>query len=104
MDGLGQNEHRDLHAGVIADTREATVTQAIEPAEIDEEVEPSFFSRWTLPIVLFLLTVFTTLWAGAYQTYNGPVRGPLNFLLASPEALWRGIPFAGALLFILTTH
>ena len=104
MDGLGRNEHRDLHSGVIADTREATVTQPTEPAEIEEEVEPSFFYRWTLPVVLFLLTVFTTPWAGAYQTYNGPVRGPLNFLLSNPEALWRGIPFAGALLFILTTH
>ena len=104
MDGLERNEHRDLHSGVILDTRGDTATQAIEPAEIDEEVEPSFFSKWTLPVVLFLLTVFTTLWAGAYQTYNGPVRGPLNFLLASPETLWRGIPFAGALLFILTTH
>lgn len=104
MDGLERNEHRDLHSGVILDTRGDTATQAIEPAEVDEEVEPSFFSKWTLPVVLFLLTVFTTLWAGAYQTYNGPVRGPLNFLLASPETLWRGIPFAGALLFILTTH
>lgn len=104
MDGLGRNEHQDLHSGVIADTREATVTQAIETAEIEEEVDPSFFSKWTLPIVLFFMTVSTTLWAGAYQTYNGPVRGPLNFLLSNPEALWRGIPFAGALLFILTTH
>ncbi|MGQ0556399.1 MAG: site-2 protease family protein [Nitrospiraceae bacterium] len=32
------------------------------------------------------------------------MRGPLNFLLSAPETLWRGIPFAGALLFILTTH
>lgn len=104
MDGLERNEHRDLHSGVMVDTRGAAVTQTIEPAEIEKDVEPSFFSKWTLPIILFLLTVFTTLWAGAYQTYNGPVRGPLNFLLSNPEALWRGVPFAGALLFILTTH
>ncbi|NGZ10339.1 MAG: site-2 protease family protein [Nitrospira sp. LK70] len=83
---------------------EERVPQSADQIEDDTEEEPSFFSQWTLPIVLFLMTVFTTLWAGAYQVYNGPVRGPLNFLLTSPESLWRGIPFAGALLFILTTH
>jgi membrane-associated protease RseP (regulator of RpoE activity) len=76
----------------------------VDEAENGDDVEPTNFSKWTLPIILFLLTVFTTLWAGAYQVYNGPARGPLNFLLTSPETLWRGIPFAGALLFILTTH
>lgn len=104
MDGLGRNEHRGLDRDVTLDTREEPVTQVIDQTESDDEAEPSFFSKWTLPVVLFLLTVFTTLWAGAYQAYSGPVRGPLNFLLASPEALWRGIPFAGSLLFILTTH
>jgi membrane-associated protease RseP (regulator of RpoE activity) len=104
MDGLGRNEHRELDREVTLDTREEPVTQVIEQTETDDDAEPSFFSKWTLPVVLFLLTVFTTLWAGAYQAYSGPVRGPLNFLLASPEALWRGIPFAGSLLFILTTH
>jgi membrane-associated protease RseP (regulator of RpoE activity) len=49
-------------------------------------------------------TVFTTLWAGAYQAYNGPVHGPVNFLLEHPETLWRGIPFAATLLGILVTH
>ena len=104
MEGLGRNEHQDLDSGVVVDTREAPIPQATNPTKSEDDPEPSFFSTWTLPIVLFLLTVFTTLWAGAYQTYNGPVRGPLNFLLTSPEMLWRGIPFAGALLFILTTH
>ncbi|MDF0674006.1 MAG: site-2 protease family protein [Nitrospira sp.] len=83
---------------------EERVSQSAYQIDSDADEEPSFFSKWTLPIVLFLMTVFTTLWAGAYQVYNGPVRGPLNFLLTSPETLWRGIPFAGALLFILTTH
>ncbi len=104
MDGLGRNEHRELDRDVTLDTREEPVTQVIEETETDDDAEPSFFSKWTLPVILFLMTVFTTLWAGAYQAYSGPVRGPLNFLLASPEALWRGIPFAGSLLFILTTH
>lgn len=103
MDGLGREEHRDLADRNALDIREETTSPVIEVADTDE-IEPSFFSKWTLPIILFLLTVFTTLWAGAYQTYNGPARGPLNFLLASPETLWQGIPFAGSLLFILTTH
>ncbi|HEU5406505.1 MAG TPA: site-2 protease family protein [Nitrospira sp.] len=104
MNGFGRNEHRDLDRGLVMDAGEERVPQSADQIESDADEEPSFFSKWTLPIVLFLLTVFTTLWAGAYQAYTGPVRGPLNFLLASPEMLWRGIPFAGALLFILTTH
>ena len=49
-------------------------------------------------------TIFTTLWAGAYQAYNGPIRGPVNLLLEQPETLWHGIPFAATLLTILVTH
>lgn len=101
---LGRHEHREFDREVLLETREEPASQVTDLAEMEDDVESSFFSRWTLPIILFLLTVFTTLWAGAYQAYTGPVRGPLNFLLASPEALWRGIPFAGSLLFILTTH
>jgi len=104
MDGFGRHEHRELDGGRVMEAYEERVPQSADQIEDDTEEEPSFFSQWTLPIVLFLMTVFTTLWAGAYQVYNGPVRGPLNFLLTSPESLWRGIPFAGALLFILTTH
>ncbi|HWG96810.1 MAG TPA: site-2 protease family protein [Nitrospira sp.] len=104
MDGFGRHEHRDLDRGLVMDAGEERVPQLVDQIESDVDEEPSFFSKWTLPIVLFLMTLFTTLWAGAYQAYTGPVRGPLNFLLASPEMLWRGIPFAGALLFILTTH
>jgi len=104
MDGFRGSDQRHLDSGVVVEVRDEPVSQPIEPDEDDSESEPSFFSKWTLPVVLFLLTVFTTLWAGAYQVYNGPARGPLNFLLTSPETLWQGIPFAGALLFILTTH
>ena len=78
--------------------------ETVDDTVRDGDEEPTFFSQWALPTVLFVLTIFTTLWAGAYQTYQGPARGPVDFLLADPEALWRGIPFAGALLFILTTH
>ena len=75
-----------------------------KPSEEAEEEEESTFSRWTLPLLLFALTVFTTLWAGAYQAYNGTIRGPVTFLREHPEMLPKGIPFAGTLLFILLTH
>jgi len=104
MDEFVRHQHRDMHRDVGAGGEQGAIRQSFDPPADDDEVEPSFFSKWTLPIGLFLLTVFTTLWAGAYQAYSGPVRGPLNFLLENPETLWRGIPFAGALLFILTTH
>lgn len=75
----------------------------LDSAIEEDEVESSF-SRWTLPLALFLLTIFTTLWAGAYQAYGGTIRGPVNFLWEHPDMLWNGIPFAGTLLFILVTH
>jgi len=81
-----------------------------EPAEdlsalsADDEFEETPFSKWILPISLFVVTIFTTLWAGAYQPYSLGKRGPVDFLLDSPESLWSGIPFAATLLFILVTH
>jgi len=70
----------------------------------EDEAEESSFSRWTLPLALFLVTIFTTLWAGAFQVYSGTIRGPVAFLWEHPDMLWLGIPFAGTLLFILVTH
>ena len=70
----------------------------------DDEFEETPFSKWILPVSLFVATIFTTLWAGAYQVYNGPIQGPVNFLLEQPTMLWRGIPFAATLLVILVTH
>lgn len=104
MDGFGRGEHRNADERLVLEASEEPAPPSAGETENGDDVEPTNFSKWTLPIVLFLLTVFTTLWAGAYQVYNGPARGPLNFLLTAPETLWRGIPFAGALLFILTTH
>src|SRR2546428_9816915 len=70
-----------------------------------EEEEPGpRFSDLALPIVLFLLTVFTTLWAGAYATRSNPKEGPLQFLLGDPAALLKGLPFSVTLLVILVTH
>lgn len=54
------------------------------------------------------MTVFTTLWAGAYQPYFLPTFrpkvGPVELLVEHPEALFNGIPFAVTLLAILITH
>ncbi len=75
-----------------------------EPEEDGEEDERPRFSAWMLPALLFLLTVFTVLWAGAYQTNTNPLVGPWNFLVDDPGSLWRGIPFAATLLGILVTH
>ena len=65
---------------------------------------PGFFSQWALPLGLFLLTVLTTLWAGAYQLRPDIRIGALDFLIKYPENLIRGLPFAGTLLAILVTH
>ncbi len=70
----------------------------------DDEFEETPFSKWILPLSLLVATIFTTLWAGAYQAYNGPIHGPVDFLLEHFETLWRGIPFAATLLGILATH
>ena len=65
---------------------------------------PSTFSAWVLPIILFSLTVFTTLWAGAYQVNTKPVTGALDFLTKYPYSLLNGLPFAATLLGILVIH
>ncbi len=57
-----------------------------------------------VPLGLFLITLFTTLWAGAYQTNTDPFTGPWDFLRHDPTALWKGVPFAATLLGILVTH
>jgi membrane-associated protease RseP (regulator of RpoE activity) len=62
------------------------------------------FLDWTLPISLFVATVFTTLWAGAYATNTSPFQGAWQFLINNPSALWKGVPFAATLLIILVTH
>ena len=66
--------------------------------------EPSVFSVLYLPVTLFIVTVFTTLWAGAYQVNTHPVKGALDFLFKYPENLLQGWPFAATLLGILVTH
>jgi membrane-associated protease RseP (regulator of RpoE activity) len=69
-----------------------------------EDPEPPPPPSLGLPIVLFIATVFTTLWAGAYQSNTSPLRGAWRFLMEEPGALWKGVPFAATLLGILVTH
>lgn len=69
------------------------------------EPEPeSAVSVLYLPLGLFLVTVFTTFWAGAYQVNTEPVSGAWDFLTRYPGSLWNGWPFACTLLGILVTH
>ena len=71
---------------------------------LDEEIRaPSLFD-YAVPLGLFLITVFTTLWAGAYQTNINPFTGAWSFLTDNPAVLWDGVPFAATLLGILVTH
>jgi membrane-associated protease RseP (regulator of RpoE activity) len=76
----------------------------VDDADADDEPTRSWFSEFGLPIGLFLLTVFTTLWAGAYQTKTTLFQGPWKFLTSDPSVLWKGIPFSATLLAILVTH
>ena len=69
-----------------------------------DEFEETPFSKWILPVSLFVATIFTTLWAGAYLPHLFGILGPVDFLLKSPESLWSGIPFSATLLLILVTH
>ncbi len=99
--GTGNNEPIFSHEPARIDTGPTAELSALSE---DDLVEETSFSKWILPSALFLVTVFTTLWAGAYQAYIGPARGPVSFLLEYPETLWRGIPFAATLMIILVTH
>jgi membrane-associated protease RseP (regulator of RpoE activity) len=85
-----------------ADLSPASSDDSDEDERVDEE--RPLFSTVILPGLLFLLTVCTVLWAGAYQTNTNPLVGPWNFLVDDPRAIWRGIPFAATLLGILVTH
>jgi membrane-associated protease RseP (regulator of RpoE activity) len=56
-------------------------------------------------VVLFILTLFSVVFAGALSAYSGPVSGSLLGLLVSIlHNLPAGIPFAVSLMAILTAH
>ncbi|MET0515430.1 MAG: site-2 protease family protein [Nitrospiraceae bacterium] len=77
-----------------------------DESELDERSgeSRSWLSEVGLPATLFIATIFTTLWAGAYQTHTNIFHGPWKFLVSDPSALWKGIPFSATLLTILVTH
>jgi membrane-associated protease RseP (regulator of RpoE activity) len=97
-----RNEEQPIRSGELPIVSEPS--EDLSDLSADVEFEETPFSKWTLPISLFVATIFTTLWAGAYQPYSLGKRGPVEFLLDSPESLWNGIPFAVTLLLILVTH
>ena len=68
----------------------------------EEEMRGASGVLW--PIGLFITTVFTTLWAGAYQTNTDLSLGAWQFLVTDPSVLLKGVPFAATLLGILVTH
>jgi len=82
----------------------ADVTEAASESGDKSDESRSWFFEVGLPATLFLVTVFTTLWAGAYQTHTNVFHGPWKFLTSDPSVLWKGIPFSATLLTILVTH
>ncbi len=62
--------------------------------------------RLWLPLVLFLATLATTLLTGALQAQLScaPFGAQLRAVVASPAALFAGLPFAATLMAILLTH
>ena len=86
---------------LLSDTETPMETFPDQPGSDFEEPEESAFSRYLLPAGLFALTVFTTLWAGAYQDHPDlfhPFRGAWTLLTERPGDLVNGIPFALTLL------
>lgn len=78
--------------------------QEYGPRLVEDDQERQARSSVVVPLGLFLATVFTTLWAGAYQTNTSPLLGAWQFLVNDPAALLKGLPFAGTLLGILVMH
>ena len=76
--------------------------QSLHPPDQEDQARPP--GGLALPIGLFLATVFTTLWAGAYQTNTNPFMGAWAFLTSDPASLLKGVPFAATILGILVTH
>ena len=97
-----QESEDSLKADSLPDTFSSFEQQSIMDVESEEVAQVS--SSRLIPLGLFLLTVFTTLWAGAYQTKSNPNLGAWDYLMHHPTELWKGIPFSATLLGILVTH
>ncbi len=107
MDQRDVREQSDLLANPVP-TEPLSLSSTTRPVELnsadEEDDAPPPKPGRLLPAVLFGLTLITTLWAGAYQTNTRPFVGAWRFLMEDPSRLWKGIPFAATLLFILVTH
>jgi membrane-associated protease RseP (regulator of RpoE activity) len=84
-------------------THQDRVADELLTRGVDESVQRDG-SSLALPLGLFVATVVTTLWAGAYASRSHAEQGALEFVIANPRALLKGIPFAATLLGILVTH
>ena len=95
---MDQERRRESEASCGSKPEDAEETGEEEQLEDEEE---SRFSKYFLPTALFVLTVFTTLWAGAYQDHPDrfhPFLGAWTLLTERPGELANGIPFALTLL------
>ncbi len=104
MEQRGPADSRDpFHREDVREPGSLSVLPAASrPLEEDEDEFPQ--PGKILPLCLFALTVFTTLWAGAYNTSSSATIGPWDYLRKDPWVLLKGIPFAATLLGILVTH
>jgi hypothetical protein len=67
-------------------------------------IRPKPSNPW-VNLILFALTVFSVVFAGAFYTYNGPSPDNLGgLLMAILRSLPQGVPFAASLLAILLAH
>lgn len=99
-----QQYHHPFHERETWDSLSLESEEAINSSDEEPLPSPGSFSRWGLPLLLFALTIFTTLWAGALNVNTKPVSGALDFLIRYPGSLLNGLPFAATLLGILVTH
>lgn len=92
----------------------ARFTEALEPLDVSHYYErvngstlatvthpepPAVPPEWPWNLAGFVLTVLSTLWAGAYLE-----GAPWNFLARDPGRLLEGLPFSAALMGILAAH
>lgn len=80
-----------FHAGPIGNGMAPPMQEESWVAAGEEEK-----TRFVLPAILFLITVFTTLLAGSYQEGGEPFRRPADLV--------KGIPFSFTLMSILFVH
>lgn len=73
--------------------------------------EPVYRPKYKLSLLLFVVTVFSTLWVGAQYTYYYSINGPgdeitssLELLMKHPSMVLNGFPFALTLLGFLMAH